>query len=112
MIIISNNCNFKSGLFEKAGEIYEKLGQKDRSLDAYKKGNAFRSAVELCRTSFPQQVVTLEEQWGDYLVSHKQMDAAINHYIEAGKSQKAIEAAIEARQVYFYNLVEKSCRYT
>ena len=30
------------------------------------------------------------------------MDAAINHYIEAGKSFKAIEAAIGAKQVNFY----------
>ena len=42
------------------------------------------SAVELARVSFPSDVVRLEEDWGDYLVSQKQMDAAINHYIEAG----------------------------
>ena len=40
----------------------------------------------------------LEEEWGDYLVMQKQMDAAINHYIEAGCSVKAIEAAIHSRQ--------------
>jgi hypothetical protein len=50
------------------------------------------------------------------------MDAAINHYIEAGRSFKAIEAAIGAKQVlsntqirvdgtYEITLVEKSCRY-
>ncbi|KAJ3326468.1 hypothetical protein HDU76_012895, partial [Blyttiomyces sp. JEL0837] len=89
---------FKSGLFEKAGELYEKLGSGDRALDAYKKGKAFRAAVELSRVMYPHEVVGLEEQWGDYLVSQKQMDAAINHYIEAGKSFKAIEAAIAAKQ--------------
>lgn len=43
-------------------------------------------------------VVSLEEKWGDYLVSQKQQDAAISHYIEAGNTVKALEAAIGARQ--------------
>ncbi|CAF93921.1 unnamed protein product, partial [Tetraodon nigroviridis] len=55
-------------------------------------------AVELARLVFPAEVVRLEESWGDYLVQQKQMDAAINHFIEAGCSLKAIEAAIAARQ--------------
>lgn len=41
-------------------------------------------AVDLARYAFPSEVVKLEEQWGDYLSSQKQLDAAINHYIEAG----------------------------
>lgn len=44
------------------------------------------------------EVVVLEEEWGDYLVQTKQLDAAINHYIEAGKTLKALDAAIGARQ--------------
>lgn len=40
----------------------------------------------------------LEEQWGDYLVNSQQLDAAINHYIEAGKMSKALDAAVGARQ--------------
>lgn len=43
-------------------------------------------------------MITLEEEWGDWLASQKQMDAAINHFIEAGNTLKAIEAAIAARQ--------------
>lgn len=42
------------------------------------------AAVDLARVAFPVEVVKLEEVWGDYLVQQKQMDAAINHYIEAG----------------------------
>jgi len=42
------------------------------------------SAVELSRMSYPHEVVKLEEEWGDHLASQKQLDAAINHYIEAG----------------------------
>ena len=41
------------------------------------------AAVELSRVAFPCEVVKLEEAWGDYLVSQKQLNAAINHYIEA-----------------------------
>lgn len=40
--------------------------------------------MELARSFLPEAVVKLEEEWGDYLVSQKQLDAAINHYIEAG----------------------------
>ena len=43
-------------------------------------------------------MIRLEEEWGDNLVLHKQLDAAINHYIEAGVVEKAIDAAINARQ--------------
>lgn len=42
------------------------------------------TAVDLARIAFPAEVVKLEEVWGDYLVQQKQLDAAINHYIEAG----------------------------
>ena len=39
--------------------------------------------MELARLAFPVEVVRLEEAWGDHLVQQKQLDAAINHYIEA-----------------------------
>jgi intraflagellar transport protein 172 len=54
--------------------------------------------VELARTVSPTNVITLEEEWGDWLASQKQMDAAINHFIEAGCTVKAIEAALADRQ--------------
>ena len=50
------------------------------------------------RRQFPAQVVPLEEEWGDWLMSQHQVDAAINHFIEAGCSMKAVEAALAARQ--------------
>ena len=43
-------------------------------------------------------MVHLEEEWGDELVANKQADAAISHYIEAGRTIKALDAAITARQ--------------
>lgn len=87
-----------SGMDQKAGEFYEKMDMLDRALDCYIRGHAYRRAVELSRRAFPAQVVRLEESWGDWLVSQKQLDAAINHYIEAGVHVKAIEAAMNARQ--------------
>uniref|UniRef100_A0A8C7LHJ3 Intraflagellar transport 172 n=1 Tax=Oncorhynchus kisutch TaxID=8019 RepID=A0A8C7LHJ3_ONCKI len=88
----------KGEFYERAGDLFEKIRNNQRALDCYRKGNAFRKAVELARVAFPADVVKLEEAWGDYLVQQKQLDAAINHYIEAGCSSKAIEAAIGARQ--------------
>ncbi|KAM6915750.1 intraflagellar transport protein 172 homolog [Xenentodon cancila] len=88
----------KGEFYERAGDLYEKIRNNQRALDCYCKGGAYRKAVELARIAFPAEVVKLEETWGDYLVQQKQMDAAINHFIEAGCSFKAIESAIAARQ--------------
>ena len=88
----------RAGMFDKAGDFYERLDELQRALDNYIRGNAFRKAVELARRSFPAKVVDLQEQWGDYLVGQKQVDMAINHFIEAKAYKKAIEAALNARQ--------------
>uniref|UniRef100_A0A8C2G6B9 Intraflagellar transport protein 172 homolog n=1 Tax=Cyprinus carpio TaxID=7962 RepID=A0A8C2G6B9_CYPCA len=88
----------KGEFYERAGDLFERTRNNQRALECYRKGNAFKKAVDLARVAFPAEVVKLEEVWGDYLMQQKQMDAAINHYIEAGRSTKAIEAAIAARQ--------------
>ncbi|XP_076872854.1 intraflagellar transport protein 172 homolog [Brachyhypopomus gauderio] len=88
----------KGEFFERAGDLFERIRNNQRALECYRRGNAFRKAVELARLAFPSEVVKLEEAWGDYLVQQKQMDAAINHYIESGCSSKAVESAIGARQ--------------
>ena len=58
----------------------------------------YRKALDLVRRHFPAEVVALEEEWGEWLMSQHQVDAAINHFIEAGCSIKAVEAALAARQ--------------
>lgn len=88
----------KYDLYEQAGELFEKTNNFQRALECYRKGRGYRKAVELARSSFPSEVVSLEEEWGNYLVSQKQLDAAINHFIEAGATEKAVQAAIGARQ--------------
>merc|ERR1719181_348821 len=87
-----------SGMHDRAGELYERMGQVAPAMDAYRKGHAYRQAIELAKHQQPALVVRLEEEWGDWLVSQHQVDAAINHYIEAGCSTKAIDAAMSARQ--------------
>jgi intraflagellar transport protein 172 len=85
-------------MYEKAGELYEEMQMLQKALDCYCKGNAFKKAVELARKEEPRLVISLEERWGNYLVSIKQTESAINHYIEAGAIQKAIEASINSRE--------------
>lgn len=88
----------KAGLYEKHGELLEYLGRGHEAQQAYRRGHAYRRAVDLARREFPAQVIEIEEEWGDWLMSQKQMDAAINHFIEAGQSMKAIDAALQCRQ--------------
>ncbi|XP_015905887.1 intraflagellar transport protein 172 homolog [Parasteatoda tepidariorum] len=87
----------KGEFYEHAGDLYEKINSYHKALECYRLGNAFNRAVDLARTAFPEEVIHLEEEWGDHLVSIKQLEAAINHYIEAGKSVKALDAAINAK---------------
>lgn len=74
----------KAGLYEKAGDLYEQAHNFQQAMEAYKAGGSFRRAIELARSAYPSEVVTLEEKWGDHLTSQKQHNAAITHYIEAG----------------------------
>lgn len=89
---------YATNLFEKAGFFFEKLDKNERALDAYRRGHAYRAAVELCRRTQPSRVITLEAEWADWLVSVGQVDQAINHFIEAGQYTRAIESAIESKQ--------------
>ena len=54
-----------------------------QAMDQFCKGNAYKKAIDLCKRADPKLVVALEERWGDYLVSVKQTENAINHYVEA-----------------------------
>ncbi len=74
----------KAGLYEKGGDLYQRSRNHQQAMEAYRVGGAFRRAVELARVAYPNEVVGLEEQWGDHLCTRKQYDAAITHYIEAG----------------------------
>lgn len=84
--------------YERAGDLFERARDYKQAMECYKKGESWNRAVELARHAFPDSVVQLERLWGDHLCQIKQLDAAINHYIEAGEILKAAEAAIASRQ--------------
>ncbi|KAL0485003.1 intraflagellar transport protein 172 [Acrasis kona] len=94
---ISNELS-KNQLYEKAGEFYEKRKLNEKAIESYRRGNAYRYAVELSRNVMPDLVIKLEEEWGDWLVSQKQIESAVVHFIEANQYVKAIEAALTSRQ--------------
>lgn len=50
--------------------------------------------MALARRAAPARVVVLEEEWGDWLLSCHQGDAAAAHFIEAGCTPKALEALL------------------
>uniref|UniRef100_A0A2K6RB56 Intraflagellar transport protein 172 homolog n=1 Tax=Rhinopithecus roxellana TaxID=61622 RepID=A0A2K6RB56_RHIRO len=87
----------KGELYERAGDLFEKIHNPQKALECYRKGNAFMKAVELARLAFPVEVVKLEEAWGDHLVQQKQLDAAINHYIEARYGSMGIGASKDTK---------------
>jgi intraflagellar transport protein 172 len=87
-----------AGLSGKAGALYERTGDNRKALECYVRGKTFREAVELARHAFPAQVTKLEHAWGTHLAANKQLDQAINHFIEAGSHKEAIDAALRARQ--------------
>lgn len=72
------------GRHEKAGELYARLREYQAAMRCYQAGGAFQKALDVAREQFPGEVVRLEEEWGNYLVTQRQLDAAINHFIEAG----------------------------
>lgn len=88
----------RAQIFEKAGDFFEKLNMNERALEAYRKGHVYSRAVEFAKRAFPDRVISLEDAWGDHLVAQKQVDQAINHYIEAHQYMKAVQAAIGSRQ--------------
>ncbi|XP_055687572.1 intraflagellar transport protein 172 homolog [Lutzomyia longipalpis] len=88
----------KSELYELAGDLAHKMDKADVALSMYKKAGAYARAIDLARYVAPDDVTNLEENWGDWLVSKRQMDASISHYIEAGATLKALEAAVAAKQ--------------
>uniref|UniRef100_A0A8C9HWM4 Intraflagellar transport protein 172 homolog n=1 Tax=Piliocolobus tephrosceles TaxID=591936 RepID=A0A8C9HWM4_9PRIM len=87
----------KGELYERAGDLFERIHNPQKALECYRKGNAFMKAVELARLAFPVEVVKLEEAWGDHLVQQKQLDAAINHYIEARYGSMGIRASKDTK---------------
>ena len=91
----------RNQFYEEAGFFYEQnllaLSDSDeQALECYKKGSLFDLAIELSRKKFPMKVVALEEEYGDYLVGKNDYERAINHYIESGSNEKALNCSLKA----------------
>lgn len=65
----------------------------------------FSKAVDLARNAEPQEVVKLELEWGNYLVQQKQLDAAINHFIEAGSVHSTPSATANTLRMSIHSVV-------
>ncbi|CAK9818338.1 Intraflagellar transport protein 172 homolog [Anthophora plagiata] len=85
-------------LMELAGELLEKISEPLEAIKCYSQAGVFTRALDLARKVDPNSVVDLERNWGKHLVSAAHYDAAINHFIEAGETALALDAAINARQ--------------
>lgn len=83
---------------ELAAEILEKTGDYKAAIDCYAQASSFAKALELSRSYEPNLVVSLENEWGRYLAETGHFDAAINHFIEAGETLLALNAAVDAKQ--------------
>ncbi|OTF75067.1 Wimple/ift172-like protein, partial [Euroglyphus maynei] len=87
--------------YEEAGDLYQLpiIDNKQNALRSFTKAKAFSKAINLARVQFPDEVVTLESQYGEYLMNEMDDPSnAVNHFIEAGRTEKALEAAVMARQ--------------
>ncbi|RWS27118.1 Wimple/ift172-like protein, partial [Leptotrombidium deliense] len=84
--------------YTEAGKLYElpTINNNSEALNCYIKAKAFDKAIDLARREFPEEVVKLEGQYGEYLLTEAHDAAsAVNHFIEAGKTERALEAAIK-----------------
>ncbi len=98
-ILQSVFCALKdSGSYKKAGDVSKELGQVEDALACYLQSHSYQEAVELARIYFPGQVTSLEEKWGDYLISTSDHFASVKHFLEAHKYSKAVNAAIQANK--------------
>ncbi|XP_076232501.1 intraflagellar transport protein Oseg2 [Calliopsis andreniformis] len=87
-----------TNLMELAGELLEKASEYLEAIKCYSQAGVFARALELARKVDPTLVIDLERDWGKHLASAGHYDAAINHFIEAGETALALDAAINACQ--------------
>ncbi|KAK0403869.1 hypothetical protein QR680_017169 [Steinernema hermaphroditum] len=88
----------QSGNFERVGALYEQTKNFEKALHFYRKGANYAKAIDVARFAFPAQVVELEEEWADHLMAENSAEAAVSHYLESGKTLKAVDAAIKGRE--------------
>lgn len=55
--------------------------------------------VDLCREYDPSEVVNIERQWGEYLLSKHDYEMAVDKFIQCGDTKKAIQSALFGRHL-------------
>ncbi|RWS06825.1 Wimple/ift172-like protein [Dinothrombium tinctorium] len=90
-----------SKFYEECGKLNElpMINNITEALNCYIKAKAYNKAIDLARKEFPDEVVRLENQYAEYLLNEaRDPAAAVSHFIEAGKTERAVEAAIKGGQ--------------
>uniref|UniRef100_A0A914KFL7 Uncharacterized protein n=1 Tax=Meloidogyne incognita TaxID=6306 RepID=A0A914KFL7_MELIC len=85
-------------IFDKLGDLYEALDKPEKAMDAYNNGNFYGKAIQIARIHFPEGVIQLEENWGDWLYSQGNYHLAATHFLESGNTLRAIDASILAKE--------------
>ena len=62
------------------------------------RAHAYKKAIDLAAKYEPDTVAELHGKWGGQLVVNGQPEAAVYHFLKAGDSTAAVEAALSARQ--------------
>lgn len=84
--------------FVQAATLVSKPPIKDhmRALALFRRGGAYAEAISLARQSLPNECVYIEKEWADSLATSGRYEHAINHYIEAHETRKAVDCALKA----------------
>jgi intraflagellar transport protein 172 len=88
----------ESEMFEVIAELREHYNDNPNAISFYIKAGVYHKALEIAKKSSPEQIITIEEKWGDHLMSQNQKESAVNHFIEARCNKKALDAAIACHQ--------------
>ncbi|KAL3102659.1 hypothetical protein niasHT_029470 [Heterodera trifolii] len=83
---------------DKAGQMFEAVGQLERALDCFRRGHSYAKAIQIARVEFPERVLTLESEWADWLFEQANYSQAVPHFLEAGNLLRAIESSIRSRE--------------
>ncbi|KAH0574592.1 Intraflagellar transport protein 172 [Spironucleus salmonicida] len=67
-----------------------------RALALFRRGAAYQEAISLARQTLPNECIYIEKEWADQLVTTGHYDQAVQHYIEARETRRAVDAALKA----------------
>lgn len=80
------------------------LNDKLRALSLYRRGGFYHEAIQLARSSNPNECVYIEKEWAEQLYQTGHFDQSVSHFIEARDNTKAVDAALKAGN---YDIAER-----